>query len=571
MTDHQYEKYRGLRALLLTRVSTSRQVEMYGHVWQEMQIRKLLIEPFGLLLDENRHIIHDTYTGLEYRYREALDQILTMAANGEFDVLCMEVLDRGLGRKGLPREMFRMQLRELGIRILTTDPDEHSDDDSLVGEMIRLIKGYKAEEEINDLVRRTMGGKRAKASGIEKDGTPGQRKIIGNGSRLYGFKFVLDEHGKPFTIEPNHDVFLDANGQEWTEVKVVLFVFESSKAGVSVRRIAEILNEKQIPPPSIAKGVKVQGKKGPVVWQPSVILKILRQSAYWGEYRQFHTLTGEKKPGRKTKPRVPAPETDQIIIPVPAIVSKELAETVHHLLPIRQNKASRNNKTPHKSLLRAGFVQCGECGANMTASRRLDRSDDHIFYYCGRRNLVLRCPGASIVAHVVDDAAWQRAIKIIRDPSEVDEKLQQLTASNKLAEQQKQTVSRLAGIRAKQKKLRKNLSELMQAEKLDKGTEEFLSGELFLLAQQEEQARKELANEQALQDKYTQLQDRIAAFHQRCLEWREKLDDAEFILDYDFKRDAVEFFGIHAIVYRYNGGQQFDIEVRPPSIVSLTS
>src|SRR5947209_18100612 len=109
----QKPDYHGLRALMLTRVSTPEQEKMFGHTWQEMEIRKKLILPLHLTLDEERHVIHDTYSGLEYRYREALERILEMAERGEFDVLCMEVLDRGLGRKALAREIFRMQLREL--------------------------------------------------------------------------------------------------------------------------------------------------------------------------------------------------------------------------------------------------------------------------------------------------------------------------------------------------------------------------------------------------------------------------------------------------------------------------
>jgi hypothetical protein len=109
LPNPDYEKYRGLRALLLTRVSTYSQ----SHNAQERVIREKLIEPLGLQLDEERHVIHDTYTGLEYRYRAALDDILCMAERREFDVLCLDVLDRGLGRKGVSREVFRGQLREL--------------------------------------------------------------------------------------------------------------------------------------------------------------------------------------------------------------------------------------------------------------------------------------------------------------------------------------------------------------------------------------------------------------------------------------------------------------------------
>ncbi|HEY0754545.1 MAG TPA: hypothetical protein VGD98_11320, partial [Ktedonobacteraceae bacterium] len=88
---------------------------------KERVIREFLIKPLALELEEEKTVIHDTYTGLEYRYRAALDEILRMAERKEFDVLCVDVLDRGLGRKGVSREVFRGQLRELGIHILSTE------------------------------------------------------------------------------------------------------------------------------------------------------------------------------------------------------------------------------------------------------------------------------------------------------------------------------------------------------------------------------------------------------------------------------------------------------------------
>jgi hypothetical protein len=189
---------------------------------------------------QERHIIHDTYTGLEYRYRETLARILEMAEQGEFDLLCMDVLDRGLGRRALARELFRMQLRELGIRVLTTQESDHADDDSLEGQIARLSKGRKAEEEITDL--------------IEPDGT------------------------------------------EWTEVKVVVFIFESAAAGVSTHQIAAILNEKGIPTPYTTKGRRQKGMKEDLVWQPRTRRRILNNIAYYGEYRQFRHATVGRAP-----------------------------------------------------------------------------------------------------------------------------------------------------------------------------------------------------------------------------------------------------------------------------------
>ncbi len=76
-----YEKYRGLRGFLLTRVSSGSQ----SHEAQEREIREVLFDALDLLLDEERHVRRDTYTGLEFREREVLRDILKMAARKEFD------------------------------------------------------------------------------------------------------------------------------------------------------------------------------------------------------------------------------------------------------------------------------------------------------------------------------------------------------------------------------------------------------------------------------------------------------------------------------------------------------
>lgn len=116
---NENHNYRGKRALILLRVSTPEQEKGFGWPSQEKEIRQKLIEPLGLRVDNERHIIRDTYTGLEFKERPALDRILEIAGRGEIDVVVTDVLDR-LGRRGLAREIYRMQLREKGVRILTT-------------------------------------------------------------------------------------------------------------------------------------------------------------------------------------------------------------------------------------------------------------------------------------------------------------------------------------------------------------------------------------------------------------------------------------------------------------------
>src|SRR5258708_28507033 len=158
-TDQEYD-YRGKRGVILLRVSTEEQEKKYGFPSQLRSINEKIIRLRGIrIADSEKHIVRDTYTGMEFREREELTKILEMAKRREFDVLVMDALDR-LGRKGLQREIYRAELRMYGVRILTTKPEEHADDDSLMGEMIRLLHGFKAEEERNDIIRRTQNGKR---------------------------------------------------------------------------------------------------------------------------------------------------------------------------------------------------------------------------------------------------------------------------------------------------------------------------------------------------------------------------------------------------------------------------
>ncbi len=568
--------YRGLRALLLTRVSTAEQKKMYSHAAQERKIREKLIDPLGLKLDEERHIIHDTYSGLEYRYREALDTILVMAERGEFDVLCMDVLDRGLGRKALAREIFRMQLRELGIRILTTDPSDHADDDSLEGQIMRFIKGSKAEYEIIDLVRRTGDGKREKALGNGDKSI--SQQIVGTGSRLYGYTFVLNEKAVRVGYELNLAVILtDEDGTEWTEVTVVIFIYESAASGVPVRTITKLLNAKKIPSPYVTKGMRTKTMKEEPAWQSQSVTRILTNSAYYGEYRHFRTASLGRMPGHKATVRRKTPHDEQVIIAVPAIVTKELALKANKRVAQNKRLATRNNQTSKESLLRGGFAKCAYCGRSLRVYRRVytlasGEEKAQFSYNCTKPyTRDGRCPGCSIMVDELDSAAVEKIYQTIRDPSEVDEKIRKLTKGNPIIEHRKKTLKSLTEIRKEQQALQTNLSKAMRKDILNEKSIQYLNGQLTLLEEQEEQALQELADEQALQNKYNKLQQEIAAFHQQCREWKEKLDDPQPTPSFKFLQDACLYFGINATVWKAGTKPRYLIHTDPPEIMELLS
>lgn len=570
-------EYRGLRALLLTRVSTAEQEKSYSHAAQERQIREKLIKPLGLKLDEQRHIIHDTYSGLEYRYREALDTILTMAERGEFDVLCMDVLDRGLGRKAIAREVFRMQLRELGVRILTTDPSDHADDDSLEGMVMRFFKGYKAEEEINDFVRRAKNGKREKALGNEEEGKSPQ--VVGTGHRLYGYTFVLDAEGTRIGYTLNYDTILtDEEGKTWTEVTVVIFIFESAANGVSIHEICNILNRKGIPSPYVAKGIKTKRMKGSSVWQTISVSRMLKNSAYYGEFQQFGIANAGRVAGRKSPLKRRTSTDEQIIISIPAIVTKELAIKANRRVAYNQKLATRHNLFKKDALLRGGFARCAHCGQGLHIKRNIDilasgeQGKQRFYYDCSHIHMKEgKCRGCSISVGELDSAAREKIYKIIRDPSEVDKKIKHLTKGNPIIEHRKQALKKLADIHKEQENVQTNLAKAIRKNILNERSIRFLNGQLEMLDEREQKARQELADEQALQDKYNKLQQEIASFHQQCQEWREQLDDPAFTLSFKFLHDACLYFGITATVWKAGTKPRYEFHSDPPNIMELLS
>lgn len=568
----EYEKYRGLRAMLLTRVSTAGQ----SHDAQERVIREKLIEPFALSLNEERHVIHDTYTGLEYRYRAALDDILRMAERREFDVLCLDVLDRGLGRKAVSREVFRGQLRELGIHILTTEPSDHADDDSLEGQLMRLLKGYKAEEEINDFVRRTKNARRHKALGDPEKGVPPQ--VIGNGTRFYGYKFILNPQGKRGLLELNHDVILvDSKGISWTEVRVMIFVFRCAKYRIPMRKICKRLNEIGIPAPSTSIGKKYTSKgkqEEKPLWQVSVLSRMLRNLIFSGRHivNKYRT---EKVPGMKSRRYIKTSPENQIVVPVPAIVSGELQEEVIANLQKNQKAARRNNKQPELTLLRGGLGKCGNCGRNLATLVRYnyykgERKDAPpvIIYRCSTQSCgtLHRCKGCYNFASVVDGAVWKKALEIIQNPAIVDEAIERKKTSDPTASRRRQINKELTSIRNERNELQATLLRLIKEQKLDHSTEDVLINRLKELDQAKRDYDSELLDDEKIHREWKKAQEDLEKMREKCAQEREKMRDPNYKPSYQKKRDFVELFGITATLWEKGHKPRYTISIKSNDI-----
>src|SRR6266487_4008028 len=633
--------YRGKRGLVLLRVSTEEQEKKYGFPSQLRSVREKLLEPLGIrILDEEKYIIRDTYTGMEFREREELAKILEMAKRREFDVLIMDVLDR-LGRVGLAREIYRAELRINGIRTLTTKPEEHADDDSLMGQMIRLLHGFKSEEERNDIVRRTQNGRRER---VLKD-----NKLLGNNRQKYGFKYLDEDKGSyivdndPIQIPIDGRILLDEHGEPWTKAKIRRRMFELADQGMTIRKIAAYLTSQHIPSsrgnewderhvqniiekrhlnlvtnePILAYGYLVvsdeynnpytdssvshliygmddQGVNASKIvqflneknvptgreafWHPATVNWMLRDEYVIGKAAVFvnHSV---KEPGQKAHVKV-RPKDEWVYLPegvVPPILTTEDGRTdkawferVQNRLSANQKGATRNNQDSQSYLLRGGYIKCGYCGGNMTTGTARNRAEaePRKIYRCSTAYIkAKKCPNGSITAHIADDLAWEKAIEIIRDPLEVDRKADAWKTEDPNVERRQFITSELAKIKDRQKRLRDRLED----EDLDDDTYADVKLRLKDLADQKRGYEDELKIEINIHDEWKKVQDQLKNFHRKCAEYVKKIDDPNYEADYNFKREAIEFFGIVVTVWRTDHKPRIDIQSTPPSIVSSST
>ncbi|HEY0755709.1 MAG TPA: recombinase family protein [Ktedonobacteraceae bacterium] len=471
-----------------------------------------------------------------------------------------------------------MQLRDFGIHILTTEASDRSDDDSFEGQATRLRKGLKAEEEVIDMVSRSRNGRRQKALGDPDEKILPQ--VVGNGTRRYGYKFIRNNKGTVIGYELNYDIIhKELNGTEWTEVKVVRFIFESVANGVSLRKLTEILNEKGIPTPYTSKGLRMKNMTENPRWQHRGLSGIIKDTTYYGELHYGKTKNAEA-PGRKRSLRQKTSPEEQIIVPVPAIVTRELWEKANRQVPINKTIATRNNKYSKDCLLRGGFVRCAYCGYALTPRPKpYIRASGELwanFYYECRRIIYLKdgkCPGCLISVDHLDNAVIEYVKKLLQDPSKVDKEIKRLLAKNQINKRQQQKIEKLKQILNEQETLRANLSREMKKKDLSEKTVALLGRDLADLEQQEQEARKDLTTQQQAQQKRNDLALRLTEFHKQCQEWRKELDIPELIPHLNrFYQEAVIFFGITVKVWRkYDKEQYYEIYTRPPTIVEPLS
>lgn len=516
------------RAALYVRVSTERQEEEGTSLVSQEERAKIYCEKQGYAV-QPQHIYREVHTGTVYRERPLMSALREAARNNEFDVVVVYAYDR-LARKQVHQAVI---IDDLEHNNITIESVTENFDDSALGQYMRSTYAFMAELEREKIIERTERGRKTRI---------GDGKLVGAGRPLYGYTW--NEGHTAYRINPE-------------EAAVVRRIYALAVAGYTIRGIGTTLTKEGI-----------LTRNGNTIWRNSTMHQILANPAYTGE-AIAHKYQRVKPPGKKPRPQR-RPEEEQVRLPegvIPAIIDKETFEQVQQKLLHNKQLSPRHNSYTPNELLRCGLVVCGHCGGTMSVHRQV--SQGFVNYVCNKGNQGFGyCRRTAIRCIILDEAAWGHALEIIKDPSLVAQKLEQRRRKNP-------TDGEFDPINRRDKRLNEIEQEITNlvtlAQKAPSMTVLETTGKLLAELDKEKKGlleeRKQLVD---LDTEYKKEQEALALFAKKCATMRTLVADPAYMPSYEFKREAIEYFGIKAHVWRVGHTPRYTISGNPPDIVSLS-
>lgn len=300
--------------------------------------------------EEHGYRVYRVYTDEDYsgidRARPGFNAMLADAEQGRFEVILAKTQSRFTRDMELVEKYLHGLFPEWGVRFIAVL--DHVDTQDPAGKKARQINGLINEWYLEDLsgnVRAVLDHKRRSGCYIAS-------------FALYGYQKDPQDHNR-LVIDPE-------------AAAVVRRIFARYLQGTGVGKIAQLLNEAAIPPPSAYRAGQ-EGRDLPQpmpLWSKPTVRRILSTQTYVGDMVQGRV----RKVSYKSHKTVRLPQQAWIVVSDthPAIVSRRDFAAVQERLGRSVRK--QHNAPPH---LLAGLVRCGICGGKMeltgTATRRYYR------------------------------------------------------------------------------------------------------------------------------------------------------------------------------------------------------
>lgn len=405
-----------LRVGYYARVSSDRQAEDRTIDSQVADLTQRIAND-GVARDDTAAYIDDGHSGATL-IRPALEKLRDDIAQGLLDRLYILSPDR-LARKAAYQALLLDEFARAGVEVVFLNQPAGAGPE---GELLLQIQGIIAEYERTKILERSRRGKLHAA----------RQGCVSVLSRApYGYRYIGVREGEG---EARYQVVLE-------EAQAVQQIFRwVAFERVSIREVCRRLEK---------TGVKTP--EGQPRWSTSTIGYILKNSAYQGEalfgrprpMRSPRHRPVRGAPERRKRPPLPAaPDNEPIVVPVPALVSKEIFEAAQEQMRENQRRYRQSQKAGSKVMLQ-GLLVCSTCGYAWCGQGRYQKGKDpfHQGVYrcagriggnrpCEREGKPL-CRTKSIGISKLDELVWRDVCELLREPkrleSEYERRLQNET------------------------------------------------------------------------------------------------------------------------------------------------
>ena len=280
-----------------------------------------------------------------------LEKLLTMAENGEFDILVAREMDR-LSRSLAKQLRIEGFLGRLGVKIEYVLGDYP---DTVDGQLLKNLHAIISEYEREKILERLKRGRRLSV----KAGN-----VMGKGKSPYGYKIVTIAGVRRLVIVRD-------------QAKIIRRIFEWYLNGIelgkplSLSAMARRLNALGIPTRSQALNYLEQKRPVSKFWRPQDVGQILRNETYAGVWRWGKGQITEEGHWIKRDPA-----TLQSI-GVPAIIDRKRWDAVQEIFA----KGRSKNIEIGSGFLLYRRLTCPDCGSFFSTRKRIYASGAKYRYY----------------------------------------------------------------------------------------------------------------------------------------------------------------------------------------------
>ena len=422
------------RVALYARVSSDRQAHE-ATIDSQVSLLRERIATDGGTVEPTLCFIDDGVSGTTL-VRPALERLRDQAAAGVIDRLYVLTPDR-LARRHAHQMVLVEEFVACGMEVVFVNrPVGTTPEDQL----LLQVQGVISEYERAKILERTRRGRLHAAR-------CGRVSVLSRAP--YGYRYIDKVTGGGSAA---YEVIED-------EARVVRQIFDwVGRERCSMRGVMCRLQKLGICSP-----------RGYSRWQPSTIRALLRNPAYRGQAAYGKTGPRERRRLRPRRgcPEVPKnphgreerPATDQIAIPVPALVDEDLFATVQEQLA--ENRSRLRQRRTGVSFFLQGLVVCSICGYALCGRKRPGRRRP--YYRClgldGYRLLGRRvCDNRPYLAEDLDAAVWNDVCLLLKEPDRLRqefERRQQSSTSDDMVQTER--------LRTASKKIKQSISRLIDA------------------------------------------------------------------------------------------------------------